>query len=150
MTRKELLYVKLVFHHVIFEKAVVFEAIYLDQCTITWGNTVIPLPLVDSTVSLQHSTSAVSFVVQEITFELHTSWPSLRSIAAEHAILNRSFINSLLLLFNVTKESDSATSSLTLLHNWYGPVSLPMLAPFFKVASENAAIVPNHLAVALR
>lgn len=83
---QELVKVEFAHHQIVFEKAIVLEAIGLDQDAVTTGMTMLPAALIHCAILLKHPAESVSLIILELTLILDTSAPLFASNAAHETI----------------------------------------------------------------
>ena len=125
------------------------EAIDLDQHAVALGDTVHPLALIDRAVALKHPATSMPPIVNEVTFILDPSRPANFGLTLDYALFDRARIDGLKRFLRLSEQCDGASPDFALFRDGDLPVAGAVLAPFHKVAGENAPIVPDQLPVAL-
>ena len=147
---EELIQVQLLNHHIVLEKAVMLVAIDLDEGTVALGDAVDPRALIHCAVSLEHTASAISLVVDKVTLILYSRGPADLCFAGYLALFDRPRVQSLSWLLGLSEQGDCAASDLALFRSRDIPAAMAVLAPLDEVTREHAAVVAGQLAVTLR
>ena len=147
---QKLIQVQLLDHQIVLEKTVMLKAVDLDQHAVALGDPVDPLALVDGAVPLEHPSTPVPLVVDEVTPILDPRGPANLSLPLDLALLDRARVDGLERLASLAEQRDRATPDFALFGDGDLPVARTVLAPLDEVAGENAPIVPDQLPVALR